>query len=367
MTKIQSAHDDAGSLREPLRLAAAGAPAAAQARVLPGQDLAPSPGSGLGGDQGVALCPAVEHRDAGRFSVAAAGDPGGRRRGDPLRGPAGRRPDRPGGQGSVRQGPGRRLRRPGRRGAQPGGDGGVRSGTVAGSHPGVPAPAGQAPPASRRGRGDRLLRSQRPRCRRGAALRDREPPHRGGRDREKGGNHACRAGETARSDLGDPPGRSRRPHRVGLADPPVHRPGGPVQVRVGQRLCPGTRRDPLRHVRGRVHARGRSLHLRGPAGQAVPAGTGTPGHRRDRPRHRPEGRQVRAGGGGGHQDADRGHRGGNGRRQPAPGARRDRVRGSLRILSARNAIEEKPDDPDGCRRGYSRIRDKGRQARGEPR
>ena len=50
--------------------------------------------------------------------------------------------------------------------------------------------------------------------------------------------------------------RSRRPHRVGLADPPVHRPGGPVQVRGGQRLCPGTGRDPLRHVRGRVHARG---------------------------------------------------------------------------------------------------------------
>ena len=42
-------------------------------------------------------------------------------------------------------------------------------------------------------------------------------------------------------------------------------PRGPVQVRAGQGLPAGAGRAALRHVRGRVHPRGRPLHLRGPA------------------------------------------------------------------------------------------------------
>ena len=39
-------------------------------------------------------------------------------------------------------------------------------------------------------------------------------------------------------DLGDPPRRPRRPHRVGLADPPLHRSGGELQVRAGEGYVP---------------------------------------------------------------------------------------------------------------------------------
>ena len=82
--------------------------------------------------------------------------------------------------------------------------------------------------------------------------------------------------EYAGPDLGDATRVSRRPHRLGLADPSVHRPGGPVQVRPGQGLHAGPGRAPLRHVRGRVHARGRPLHLRGPAGAGRPGRSRAP-------------------------------------------------------------------------------------------
>ena len=71
--------------------------------------------------------------------------------------------------------------------------------------------------------------------------------------------------------LGDPQRRLRRPHRQRLADPPLHRPRGAVQVRARPCLQAAGGRGPLRHVRGRVHARRRSLHVRG-AGAPLPAG-----------------------------------------------------------------------------------------------
>ena len=136
-----------------------------------------------------------------------------------------------------------------------------------------------------------------------------------------------------RAHLGHAPGRPCRPHRLGLADPPLHRPGGPLQVRAGQRLRAGAGRAALRHVRGRVHARGRPLHLRGAAeprrprrpGAAAPSArsstTSTSRTASSGARRRPASRTLIAGHRARRRDDERAAR-----------ARQRRVRRPLRVL-----------------------------------
>src|SRR5262249_12216624 len=96
-----------------------------------------------------------------------------------------------------------------------------------------------------------------------------------------------------RPDLGHAPRHPRRPHGERLADPPLHRSRCALRLRRDARLPPCAGRAAPRHVRGRVHARGRPLHLRGPARAHGPRGSRARRARRDRPRHRPQGREVR--------------------------------------------------------------------------
>ena len=164
--------------------------------------------------------------------------------------------------------------------------------------------------AARPGRRDRLLRRQRPRGGRGAALRARGPAAR------EGGDGAGRAGDDAEPSSASCTGRTwvtrTGVHVDRIASAWLIRrfidPEARFKFVPAKGYVPGAGRAALRHVRGRVHARGRPLHLRGAAGACRPRRSGAPRDRRDRPRHRPEGRQVRPRGGGGHQDPDRRHR-----------------------------------------------------------
>ena len=102
-------------------------------------------------------------------------------------------------------------------------------------------------------------------------------------------------GDADQPGVGDAAGRLRRSHCIGLADPSLHRSGRALPICPGEGPRAAGRRTALRHVRGRVHPRGRSLHVRGAAGQARPERHGADRHRRDRARHRPEGRQSSGG------------------------------------------------------------------------
>ncbi len=68
-----------------------------------------------------------------------------------------------------------------------------------------------------------------------------------------------------RQGLGDARARADRSHRLGLAGPPLHRSAARFKFVPGSATQPRSRRGALRHVRGRVHPRGRPLHLRGAA------------------------------------------------------------------------------------------------------
>ena len=138
---------------------------------------------------------------------------------------------------------------------------------------------------------------------------------------------ASSIGDSEGPRLGHAARRACRPHRIGMADPALRRPRRPVQVRASQGLPTGAGRGALRHVRGRVHPRGRPLHFRGPVRANGPRRAGAAGDRRDRPRHRPQGRQVRARRGRRHQDADRRHLHGHARRLRAPRPRCHGLRG----------------------------------------
>ena len=74
--------------------------------------------------------------------------------------------------------------------------------------------------------------------------------------------------------------------------------------------------------------------------------TGAQRHRRDRPRHRPEGRQVRARGGGGHQDADRRHLRGDAATTTSASRAAAPCSTTSTNTSARSAIEETADGPE---------------------
>ena len=89
-------------------------------------------------------------------------------------------------------------------------------------------------------------------------------------------------------------GRPRRPHRQRLADPPLHRSGGALQVRPRPGLPAGSRAScastcsrpssPTRATSARSRCCCARFGLEDPALRA---------DRRDRPRHRPQGREVR--------------------------------------------------------------------------
>ena len=66
-------------------------------------------------------------------------------------------------------------------------------------------------------------------------------------------------------------GRADRSHRLGLADPPLHRSDGArFKFVPGTGYAAAARRAALRHVRRRVHPSRRPLHLRGAAGACRP-------------------------------------------------------------------------------------------------
>src|SRR4051794_27166189 len=270
-------------------LAAADPPAPGPARLPAGQGLAPPPGARRRGGQERRLRAARHRRGPGGLRVAAARDRLRRRRGVRLRGAHGRRPHRPGGQGHVRPGARRRLRGAGQAGARPRRHAGRGAGGREARRGARAARAAEG--AARPGRRDRLLRRPREPGGRGPAGRLGAPAARGRAGRARGTGR--RPGPAARADLGDAPRRPRRPHRLGVAGPPLRRPGGDLQVRAGQGLRAGAGRAALRHVRRRVHPRGRPLHLRGPAGPRRAGRPGAARHRRAGPRPRPQGRPVR--------------------------------------------------------------------------
>ena len=98
----------------------------------------------------------------------------------------------------------------------------------------------------------------------------------------------------ARSYLGDPAGGLHRPHCERVADCPVHRLGGAIQVRRPRGVPAAAGRAPLRHVRGRLHPRGGRLHLRDPRHALRPRRSRAPRHRGNRARHRLQGGEIRA-------------------------------------------------------------------------
>ena len=206
--------------------------AAGQARLCAGQGLAPAAGAGRGDGQERGLRAARQQRDARGFRLARQGDRRKRRRGAGLRGRAGRGPDR---RGAARhcsmrarnedyeriateardagRAPRRRAVR--RRCAEVASPGGAaaqasssRSWRSISSAPTGATPPKELSPASRRD------------CRRG-------------RRHERPGTATADAGRrcAARQGLGDARGRADRPHRLGLADPPLHRSRRALQVR----------------------------------------------------------------------------------------------------------------------------------------
>ena len=66
-------------------------------------------------------------------------------------------------------------------------------------------------------------------------------------------------------DLGDAPGRPRRPHRLGVAGPPLRRPRGDLQVRAGERVrAPAPPGGRARGARGTGRHAGRTAATRTP-------------------------------------------------------------------------------------------------------
>src|SRR5881396_1104345 len=150
---------------------------------------------------------------------------------------------------------------------------------------------------------------------------------------------SCRAsnGANARADVGHAPGRVRGSHRERVADQALHRSGGPVQIRRSRGLLASQERAALRHVRGRVHARRGPLHLRDPAPAVSTARPRAARDRRDRARHRLQGREVRARRGPWCRAVTRRHRPEARERRDAPPSRRGRVRQPLSVIAMKPA------------------------------
>ena len=177
--------------------------------------------------------------------MAGARDPGGGRRGHALpRRPAGRH-QRRGGRNHVPDRARHRLRR--HRAGR------ARAGRARRAHRRRAGAAAAAPGGDRT---DRLVR--RPgRAAAERALAAAASPPAPSPEAARGS-----ASPVRRRHLGHAHGHQGRPDLQRLAHPALHRPGSPVQVRPGQGLPARGRRAPVRHVPGRVHPRGRSLHLR---------------------------------------------------------------------------------------------------------
>ena len=159
--------------------------------------------------------------------------------------------------------------------------------------------------------GERAWRAGWPESKRGSG----RPPQQG---RPSGGPPRPRP---ARPHLGDEKRHPRRPHGERVAHPALRRSSSPVQVRAGARVtrraaasCAST--CPRRNSRTTATA----ARSRCWCGTSAVGRAGTAPPRRDRPRHRPQGRQVRAAGGAWARAADRRHRDAPcGRRGPAEG------------------------------------------------
>ena len=252
-------------------VAAADSSAAGQAGLCPGQGVASRASAGRGDREERGLCAAQQRGDPGGLRLAGARDRRAGWRGSGLRGRAGRRAGRCRAAPDVRRHPQRGLCAPGRGGACACRAPRRRERRQrAGRHR---QPGGPPAQAVERDRRHRLLRSRRARGCRAADRPRREPSE----PRERSHDPATgpiRDAADRQQDLGDARARADRPHRLGLADPPLHRRGGALQVRARPQLRAARRRGALRHVRGRVHPRGRPLHLRGAGAARRPRRSG---------------------------------------------------------------------------------------------
>ena len=288
-------------------LAAADPPAAGQARLCAGQGVAAPAGAGRGHGQERGLCAAGQRARRRRIS------PGSPRRSSRaaarrcLRGGPGRRPVR---STRCRRCSTRRATRTTQRIAEEAralAAPARRRRCPTARWPRSRAQTGAAAQAARRRRRHRLLRRQRPRTGGGPGRRASRPRLQQ-EDEAVAERPDAAAAPTRRPiegpHLGDAPGRAGRPHRLGLADPPLHRRRRALQVRAaaratcrGRASCASTcsrASSPTRAIAAPSRCCWRAAGLADPALQR---------DRRDRPRHRPQGRQVRPRGSGRHHAA----------------------------------------------------------------
>ena len=221
-------------------LAAADPSTAGQARLCAGQGVAAAAGAGRGDGQELGLCAASQWRDAGGLRLAGRGDRRARRRGLRLRSRAGRRPARRRVAGAVRSPRATRIMRvsPQKRASSP------RASTAR-------APDGELAEIATRRRACASSSSEivaidffgadgrEPA--EGLVVRPRGRLQQEERSHDRRTRPHPRRRRSKEHGLGDAPGRAGRPHRLGLADPPLHRPGGALQVRAGHRLRAASR------------------------------------------------------------------------------------------------------------------------------
>ncbi len=221
-----------GCERRPL--AFADSSASAKARLLPGQDLATLAGTRRRRDQEFGLRPALQRPGERRLPVATQGDHGRRRRGVGVPGDVRRWTHRSTDRGAIPDGAGCRIRGSYARGG---------AGRVDGRNRATGAPAA-------RHHGTRPFWSRwTQNC--GGGDGQAEDPQDRPRNTSEGPQEA-NVDHAAR--------RACRPHCERLAHQTLHRSESALCVR---RRSRGSRQ--LRHVRGRLHARGRSLHVRNAA------------------------------------------------------------------------------------------------------
>src|SRR5438552_17135722 len=314
-------------IREGLRggtLAPAIPPDSAEARLLPGESVAQVAAHRRGAGQELGVGPPVQRSGGRRLSLAAAGDRGRWRRRVPVPWGFRGRPERSRRGRVVPQGPHGGLRRHRARCEVSDAQGGLRRRGASRSQAG-------------RGRSDRLFPRAQPAKGWAGAGAPRGTPAPDGTARTSGGPCWPPSRADARGDLGHAPGRVRGSNRECVADQALHRSGGPVQIRGSRGLLASQGRAALRHVRGRVHARRGPLHLR----DVAPAvSTGRPRaarDRRDRARHRLQGREVRPRRGYRCRAPARSHRPEARYRRYAPPSRRGRVRQPLSVIAMKPA------------------------------
>src|SRR5438309_7742516 len=299
-------------------------PDTAEARLLPGEGVAPAAAHRCGAGQELGVGPPVQRSGGRRLSLAAAGDRGRRWGGVGVpRGFRGRL-ERSRRRRTVPQGPRRGLRGHRGRGEVPGSQGSSRRGG------GPRSPAG-------RDRSDRLLPRSQPSSGGAGRVAPRGTRAAGRTARRSQGPRWSASRPDARADVGHAPGRVRGSNRECVADQAFHRPGGAVQVRGSRGLLASQGRAALRHVRSRVHARRRSLHLRDAAPAVPNARPRATRDRRESARHRLQGREVRPRGGYRCRALARWRRPQARYRRHAPPSRRGRLRQPLSVIAMKPA------------------------------